>query len=188
MKAEQGMMRRRAPVWQAALWVSLLAFVILYASGGGLYNAAPLFEFQWPAWLMLDGWLGRAAQWHRAALWLLAQTGVVCLVYATSTPCRRRATLRQMREILGKKVFPPLTSLGMVSLLALVVTGAAMSRLPLTEGITASLGGDDALRVAHFAAMIAFTAASVLHGLGLGVRWIQARLGEPAAWRGARIS
>lgn len=68
------------PLWmRISHWLNALAVLVLVSSGWRIYNASPLFPFQFPGGVTLGGWLGGALQWHFAAMWLLAANGLVYL-------------------------------------------------------------------------------------------------------------
>ncbi|WP_189688005.1 cytochrome b/b6 domain-containing protein [Pseudorhodoferax aquiterrae] len=74
------------PGWlRACHWLNALAVLVLVASGWRIYNAAPVFPFEFPKALTLGGWLGGALQWHFAAMWLLAANGLVYLLLNLAT-------------------------------------------------------------------------------------------------------
>ncbi len=60
-------------------WLNALAVLIMVTSGWRIYNASPLFEFNFAKQLTLGGWLAGAIMWHFAAMWLLAANGLVYL-------------------------------------------------------------------------------------------------------------
>lgn len=74
-------------------WINALAILILVASGWRIYNASPLFDFRFPDGGTLGGWLAGALQWHFAAMWLLAVSGLVYVTYGISSGHFRRKLL-----------------------------------------------------------------------------------------------
>ncbi|MBI1965870.1 MAG: cytochrome b/b6 domain-containing protein [Betaproteobacteria bacterium] len=62
-------------------WINVFAILIMVASGWRIYNASPLFGFKFPGDWTLGGWLAGALQWHFAAMWLLAASGLVYVTY-----------------------------------------------------------------------------------------------------------
>ena len=93
-------------------WINVLAILIMVTSGWQIYNAAPLFGFTFPGELTLGGWLGGALQWHFAAMWLLAVSGLVYVVYGIASghfrrkllPITPRAVLHDVLEALRGKL------------------------------------------------------------------------------------
>ncbi|TMH28234.1 MAG: cytochrome B, partial [Betaproteobacteria bacterium] len=57
-------------------WVNVLAVLIMITSGWQIYNASPLFGFEFPPQITLGGWLAGALQWHFAGMWLFALNGL----------------------------------------------------------------------------------------------------------------
>lgn len=48
----------------------------MVTSGWQIYNASPIFGFEFPSALTLGGWLAGALLWHFAAMWLLVVNGL----------------------------------------------------------------------------------------------------------------
>ena len=68
------------PAWlRVTHWLNAVAFFLMVLSGWRIYNAAPLFDFRFPAAVTLGGWLGGALLWHFAAMWLLVGNGIAYL-------------------------------------------------------------------------------------------------------------
>ncbi len=83
-----------------AHWINAVAMAVMIASGWRIYNASPLFDFVFPAWLTLGDWLGGALAWHFAAMWLLAGNFAIYLGYGwTSGHIARRLLPLRPREI-----------------------------------------------------------------------------------------
>ncbi|HGA5462134.1 TPA: cytochrome b/b6 domain-containing protein [Salmonella enterica subsp. diarizonae serovar 50:k:z35] len=57
----------------------------MITSGWRIYNASPLFNFQFPDFFTLGGWLGGALQWHFAAMWLFTMNGIVYVLMNSVT-------------------------------------------------------------------------------------------------------
>ena len=69
------------PLWlRLTHWVNALAVLIMVASGWRIYDASPIFAFDFPPSLTLGGWLAGALLWHFAAMWVLAANGIAYLV------------------------------------------------------------------------------------------------------------
>jgi thiosulfate reductase cytochrome b subunit len=49
-------------VVRACHWLNALAVALMVLSGWRIYNASPLFDFRFPDWLTVGGWLGGALQ------------------------------------------------------------------------------------------------------------------------------
>src|SRR3954447_25572934 len=81
-------------------WINAVAMAVMIASGWRIYNASPLFDFVFPAWLTLGNWLGGALAWDFAAMWLLAGHFVVYLGYGwTFGHIGRRLLPLQPRQV-----------------------------------------------------------------------------------------
>ncbi|MDH5534080.1 MAG: cytochrome b/b6 domain-containing protein [Betaproteobacteria bacterium] len=74
-------------------WINVVAVLIMAASGWRIYNASPLFGFRFPDDWTLGGWLAGALQWHFAAMWLLAASGLVYVTYGITSGHFRRKLL-----------------------------------------------------------------------------------------------
>ena len=75
-------------------WVNVVAIVIMAGSGLRIFNAYPAFARKGeifccypfehkpiPAWLTFGGWLGGAAHWHFAMMWVLVVNGLIYLAF-----------------------------------------------------------------------------------------------------------
>lgn len=74
-------------------WINVFAILIMVASGWRIYNASPLFGFKFPSDWTLGGWLAGALQWHFAAMWLLAASGLIYVTYGIVSGHFRRKLL-----------------------------------------------------------------------------------------------
>ncbi|HYY61986.1 MAG TPA: cytochrome b/b6 domain-containing protein [Burkholderiales bacterium] len=74
-------------------WLNVLAVLIMITSGWQIYNASPLFGFEFPPQITLGGWLAGALQWHFAGMWLFALNGLVYLAYGILSGHFRRKLL-----------------------------------------------------------------------------------------------
>ena len=57
-------------------WLIAPAVLVLAADGWRIYKASPIFPFRLPGEVTLGGWLGGGLQWHFAAMWLPAASGL----------------------------------------------------------------------------------------------------------------
>jgi len=93
-------------------WLNVIAVLIMITSGWAIYNASPLFSWNFPDAITLGGWLAGALQWHFAGMWLFAVNGLVYLVYGIASghfrrkllPITPRAVLHDIREALRGKL------------------------------------------------------------------------------------
>ncbi|WP_314154839.1 cytochrome b/b6 domain-containing protein, partial [Rouxiella badensis] len=68
-----------------AHWINALAILIMVTSGWQIYNASPLFDFEFSKTITLGGWLGGAIQWHFAGMWLFGINGLFYLLMNVAT-------------------------------------------------------------------------------------------------------
>ena len=59
--------------------------LVMIGSGWQIYNASPLFPFDFPRAITLGGWLAGALLWHFAAMWVLVINGLVYLTLGIAT-------------------------------------------------------------------------------------------------------
>ena len=162
-------------------WVNAAAMAVMIASGWRIYNASPLFPFVFPAWATLGDWLGGALAWHFAAMWLLAANFLTYLLFGLkSGHIRRRLLPLSAREVahdlkLALRFRLPHTEGGynavqrlLYVLVGVGIAGAIASGLALWKPVqlaplTMALGGYEAARRVHFAAMSGLVAFVVVH-------------------------
>src|SRR5476651_1158554 len=66
------------PGWvRVSHWINALAILVMIGSGWQIYNASPLFNFEFSKHIALGQWLGGALLWHFAAMWVLVINGIV---------------------------------------------------------------------------------------------------------------
>src|SRR5262249_22190715 len=85
----QGSVPPPAPVHPAYVrithWINALAILAMIGSGWQIYNASPLFPFEFPRSIALGGWLAAGLLWHFAAMWLLVANGLVYVLLGLAT-------------------------------------------------------------------------------------------------------
>jgi thiosulfate reductase cytochrome b subunit len=169
-------------VVRASHWINVIAMVIMVTSGWRIYNAAPVFQFKFPAAITLGGWLGGALQWHFAAMWLLAINGLVYLAYGTASghfrtklfPISPRAVLEDvLAAARGKLTHGDLTVYNaaqraayvtlILAMTVLVISGLAVWKPIQLQTLAALLGGYEGARVVHFFAMALSVLIVVAH-------------------------
>jgi thiosulfate reductase cytochrome b subunit len=163
-------------------WVNVLAVLIMITSGWSIYNASPLFGFEFPYPITLGGWLAGALQWHFAGMWLFAINGLVYLLYGIVSghfrrkffPITPRAVLHDIREALrGRLAHADLSVYNaaqraayvalIIALIVMVASGLAIWK-PVQLYWLASLMGDyEGARLLHFFAMAAIAFIVVVH-------------------------
>ncbi len=93
MNADQPGMLIHPLVVRVCHWANALAVLIMITSGWAIYDASPLFHWNFPYQITLGGWLAGALQWHFAGMWLFAINGLVYLVYGVTSGHFRRKLL-----------------------------------------------------------------------------------------------
>ncbi|MFO1126316.1 MAG: cytochrome b/b6 domain-containing protein [Methylocystis sp.] len=178
---------------RATHWVNAFAIVVMVLSGWRIYNASPLFGFEFPPGFTLGGWLAGALAWHFAAMWLLALNGMAYLAYGIVSGHFRRSFLpislrRALDDVIlasrGRLDHAPgrynavqrLLYVGVIlTVIVAIVSGLAIWKPVQLQGVTAFMGGYEAARRVHFFAMAAIVAFLVVHiGLAVGVKGVLA--------------
>jgi len=163
-------------------WINVLAVLIMITSGWAIYNASPLFGFEFPYSITLGGWLAGALQWHFAGLWLFVFNGLVYVLYGIFSghfrrkllPISPRAVLHDMREALrGHLAHDDLAVYNaaqraaylalILALILLVVTGLAIWKPVQFYSIAMLMGDYEGARYLHFFAMAAVFLIVVVH-------------------------
>lgn len=167
-----------------AHWLNAVAVICMIGSGWRIYNASPLFDFSFPAWLTLGDWLGGALAIHFAAMWLLATNFAFYVVYGLATghlrrrllPIRPTDVLRDLILALRLRLSHRNHAYNAVQRAMYVGVGLAIA-LAIASGLAIwkpvqfrvlsfLFGGYEESRVVHFVAMAAILLFLVLH-LGL---------------------
>ncbi|HEY0293869.1 MAG TPA: cytochrome b/b6 domain-containing protein [Bordetella sp.] len=162
-------------------WLNVYAMVCMFMSGWGIYNASPIFGFEFPVWATLGGWLGGSTSWHFAVMWLLVANALAYLLWGLASGHLRRdllavtprAVVRDMvaalRFKLGHEVgrynaVQKAMYLGVLLLGALIVlSGLAIWKPVQLHELTDFFGGFAAARVVHFAAMSGIALFLLVH-------------------------
>src|ERR1700730_2923633 len=72
-------------------WINALAMIVMIGSGWQIYNASPIFNFEFPGEITIGGWLAGGIMWHFAAMWLLGANRLLYLVLGPSSrPLKRK--------------------------------------------------------------------------------------------------
>jgi thiosulfate reductase cytochrome b subunit len=163
-------------------WLNAVAVVVMVLSGWQIYNASPIFPFEFPAAVTLGGWLGGGLLWHFAAMWLLVVNGVFYLVMGFATgrfrqklfPLRPREVWRDlMLALRGHLLHADLSTYNAVQKLAylivildlvlVVLSGLVVFKSVQFELLRALFGGYDNARTVHFFAMTVLVAFFAVH-------------------------
>jgi len=171
------------PAWvRVTHWINAVAMLVMILSGWRIYNASPLFDFDFPNGITLGGWLAGALLWHFAAMWVLAINGLVYIVLGCLTgrfrrklvPVRAReigATLRQALTFrlahddpasynaVQKLLYIAVLLAGIL----VVLSGLSIWKPVQLWWLTALFGGYDLARYVHFFAMAAIVGFIAIH-------------------------
>lgn len=171
------------PAWlRITHWLNAVAVVVLVASGWRIYNASPLFAFEFPPALTLGGWLAGALQWHFAAMWLLAVNGLAYLMlniasgrlvarfFPLSLADIRRDAMAALRGRLSHAdprryngVQRAAYLFVMLDLVLLVLSGLVLWKSVQFGLLRELLGGYEVARRIHFVAMAALVVFVAVH-------------------------
>jgi len=174
------------PAWvRVTHWVNALAMFVMITSGWRIYNASPLFPFQFPPEITigdgLDG-LSGALLWHFAAMWLLVVNGLVYLALGILggrfrrklLPIRPADVVRDLGAALTGKLshedlsvynaVQRLLYLGVIAAgIVMVLSGISIWKPVQVQELTATFGGYNAARFVHFFAMAAIVGFLMVH-------------------------
>ena len=171
------------PLWvRVTHWINALAMLAMIGSGWQIYDASPLFGFEFSSHIALGGWLGGALLWHFAAMWLLVTNGVVYVALGILTG-RFRTKLFPLspREVIGDfraalrgelshddlaiyNAVQKLLYLGvLLAGLVIVLSGLSIWKPVQLQWLTAFFGGYNTARYVHFAAMTSIVAFLTVH-------------------------
>ena len=165
-------------------WLNVLAVLIMITSGWQIYNASPLFGFEFPPQVTLGGWLAGALQWHFAGMWLFVLNGLVYLVYGIASghfrrkllPISPRAVLHDIGEALrGRLAHADLSVYNaaqraaylalIVALVVMVLTGLVIWKPVQFYWLGQWIGDYEGARYLHFFAMAAIAFIVLVHVL-----------------------
>ncbi len=171
------------PGWvRVCHWTNALAILVMIGSGWQIYDASPLFRFEFPKAIALGNWLGGALLWHFAAMWVLVVNGLVYVTLGLATGRFRRKllpiypsqvladakaalTFKLKHDDLShynavqKVLYTGVILCGVL----IVLSGLAIWKPVQFQELTALFGGYDAARYVHFFAMSAIVGFIVIH-------------------------
>lgn len=171
------------PVYvRIAHWINAVAILAMIGSGWQIYNASPLFAFEFPKGITLGGWLAGALLWHFAAMWLLLANGLVYVLLGLVTgrfrrkwlPLRPADFMRDLRAALSGRlrhgdpavynaVQKALYIGVMLAAVVSVASGLAIWKPVQLRVLTVLFGGYEPARLVHFFAMSAIVAFLAVH-------------------------
>jgi thiosulfate reductase cytochrome b subunit len=178
--SKTGDRRRPLPV-RLTHWVNAFAMTCMILSGWQIYNASPLFPFNFPPWATIGGWLAGGIAWHFAAMWLLIANGLFYLTYGLLTGYLRRTLLpltpgqvwQDFASALAFRLrhesgtYNAIQRLLYIAVLLLgagsILSGLAIWKPVQFSPLTALLGGYDTARIVHFLAMAGIVGFIVIH-------------------------
>jgi thiosulfate reductase cytochrome b subunit len=163
-------------------WINVIAVLIMITSGWQIYNASPLFPFDFPQSITLGGWLAGALQWHFAGMWLFVLNGLVYLAYGITSghfrrkllPISPRAVLHDVGEALrGRLAHEDLSVYNaaqrsaylalIIALVVMVASGLAIWKPVQLHSLAALMGDYEGARYVHFFAMAAIAFIVLVH-------------------------
>ncbi len=171
------------PGWvRVTHWINAVAMVVMIGSGWQVYNASPLFAFEFPKSITLGGWLAGALLWHFAAMWVLVVNGIAYVTLGIASGRFRRKLLpvrpREVAADLGAafrfklshadlsvyNAVQKLFYLGVILAgIVIVLSGLSIWKPVQFQELTALFGGYEAARYVHFFAMAAIVGFLVIH-------------------------
>ena len=171
------------PLWvRVTHWINALAMIVMIGSGWQIYNASPIFNFEFPEQVTIGGWLAGGIMWHFAAMWLLVANGLVYLVLGFSTgrfkrkllPIRPREVIADIKAALTFRLshedlsvynaVQRILYLGVIlAAIVIVLSGLSIWKPVQLQELTFVFGGYDNARIVHFLAMSAIAAFLVIH-------------------------
>jgi thiosulfate reductase cytochrome b subunit len=171
------------PGWvRVCHWINALAILVMIGSGWQIYDASPLFRFEFPKAIALGNWLGGALLWHFAAMWVLVINGAVYVTLGLATGRFRRKLLPiypaqlfadAKAALTFKLAHDDLSHYNAVQKILytgiilcgvlIVLSGLAIWKPVQFQELTALFGGYDAARYVHFFAMSAIVGFLVIH-------------------------
>jgi thiosulfate reductase cytochrome b subunit len=183
---DEGSVGRPAPLHPVYVrithWINVVAILAMIGSGWQIYNASPLFVFEFPRSITLGGWLAGGLLWHFAAMWILVANGLVYVLLGLATarfrrkwlPLRLADFVRDLRSAFAgrlahgdltvynavqKALYICVMFAGVVS----VASGLAIWKPVQLRVLTSVLGGYEVARLVHFFAMAAIVAFIAVH-------------------------
>lgn len=171
------------PMWlRCCHWVNAVAIAGMLFSGWRIYNASPLFPFNFPTQFTLGGWLGGALQWHFAMMWVLTINGTIYVSLGLTTgrfqhkffPLSWPKLKDDLSRVLrGQLHHDDLNHYNMVQKMAYLLilldsVGLVLSGMVLWKSVQFPLlrtlfGGYETARYIHFLCMGAMTLFIVVH-------------------------
>jgi len=171
------------PRWvRVCHWINAVAILVMIGSGWQIYDASPLFRFEFPKQITLGWWLAGALLWHFAAMWVLVVNGLVYVALGLATGRFRRKLLPiypsqvfadAKAALTFKLAHDDLSHYNAIQKLLytgvilcgvlIVLSGIAIWKPVQFQELTALFGGYDIARYVHFFAMSAIVGFIAVH-------------------------
>ena len=171
------------PAWvRITHWINAIAILVMIGSGWQIYDASPLFGFNFPKGIALGQWLGGGLLWHFAAMWVLVINGIIYVTLGLATGRFRRNLLpiapsqvyADVKAALAFKLahddlahynaIQKLLYTGVILCgFLIVLSGLSIWKPVQFQELTALFGGYDFARYVHFFAMSAFVGFLIVH-------------------------
>jgi thiosulfate reductase cytochrome b subunit len=171
------------PAWvRITHWINAIAVLVMIGSGWQIYDASPLFGFNFPKAIALGNWLGGALLWHFAAMWLVVINGIVYVTLGLVTGRFRRKLLPitpsqlfadakaalsfklSHEDIAHYNAVQKVLYAGVILCgIVIVLSGISIWKPVQFQELTALFGGYDFARYVHFFAMSAIVGFLVVH-------------------------
>jgi len=171
------------PAWlRITHWLNALGVVLMLMSGWRVYNASPLYHFNFPDGITLGGGRGGALLWHFAAMWIVFVNGLLYLfanvvsrrLFGKFFPVSPRAFAADVAAALrGRLSHDDLATYNavqraaylfvMLDLGVLVLSGLVLWKSVQFPFLRDLIGGYEVARRVHFFAMAGLVAFLVVH-------------------------
>jgi thiosulfate reductase cytochrome b subunit len=193
MKTKPGKVFHHPLIIRITHWLNFIALGVMVSSGLRIFNASPLFNFKFPHWATLGGWLGGARLWHFAAMWFFAFNGIIFVAYNILSRHGRETTIFRKRDISGilpmikyylriekkhpeVKKYNPLQKLAYTSVpilsIGVILSGLSMYMPVTLQWLAFIFGGYEPARWFHFIFMSLLVVFFIGHlGMVIGAGW-----------------
>ena len=171
------------PLWvRVTHWVNALAMLVMIGSGWRIYDASPLFHFEFPGAITIGGWLAGALLWHFAAMWVLVVNGVAYVTLGLVTgrfrsrlfPLSASEFFTDVKAALAFNLAHENAStynavqkvlyLGVIGCgVVVALSGLSIWKPVQFQELTAFFGGYEAARYVHFFAMAGVVGFLIVH-------------------------
>ena len=171
------------PGWVRVMhWINAVAMILMITSGWQIYNASPLFGFNFSSSITLGGWLAGGLLWHFAAMWLLMINGLAYVVTGLATgrfrakllPISPKGVVADLKAALTfqlahddlstynyvqRLLYAGIIVVGVV----IVLSGLSIWKPVQFQYLTALFGGYDVARYVHFVCMSLICLFLIVH-------------------------